>query len=59
MKRQMKTDKDRKPDRDRHGNRERQTSARFTWTETDENKREIETDRHRQTVKIACTAAAI
>ena len=34
----MKTDKDRKPDRDRHGNRERQTSARFTWTETDETK---------------------
>ena len=55
----MKTDKDRQPDRDRHGNRERQTSARFTWTETDENKREIETDRHRQTVKIACRAAAI
>ena len=55
----MTTDKDRQPDRDRHGNRERQTSARFTWTETDEEKREIETGRHIQTVKIACTAAAI
>ena len=55
----MTTDKDRQPDRDRHGNRERQTSARFTWTETDEDKTVIETDRHRQTVKIACRPAAI
>ena len=52
--------------RQRQKARQRQTrqqreadSARVMWTETDEDKREIETGRHRQTVKIACRAAAI